>query len=103
MASAHNGMEITVRFSITRDGRCFGKAAIRYASPDGSNEERLAYRISVAQAIERRVPFPVTEAFGNAIAGHTLNIKLTDRRCKSTDQPNACQQKPLGCRAQFAR
>jgi hypothetical protein len=80
MASAHNGMEITVRFSITRDGSVFGKAAIRYESPDASNEERMAYRISVAQAIERCLPFPITEAFGNAIAGHPLNIKLTDRR-----------------------
>jgi hypothetical protein len=80
IASAHNGMEITVRFSIARDGSVFGKAAIRYESPDASNEKRMAYRISVAQAIERCVPFPITEALGNAIAGHPLNIKLTDRR-----------------------
>jgi hypothetical protein len=77
---SHDGMEITIRFSLTRDGRVFGRAAIRYESPDASDDERLAYRISVAQAIERCTPFPITEGFGNAIAGHPLNIKLTDRR-----------------------
>jgi hypothetical protein len=80
IANAHDGMEITVRFSLTRDGRVFGKAAIKYETAEASDDERLAYRISVAQAIARCTPFPITESFGNAIAGHPLNIKLTDRR-----------------------
>jgi hypothetical protein len=80
VARSHDGMEITVRFSITRYGKVFGKAAIRYESRDASDDERLAYRVAVAQAIERCTPFPITEGFGNAIAGHPLNIKFTDRR-----------------------
>jgi hypothetical protein len=73
-------MEITVRFSITRYGNVFGKASIRYESRDASDDERLAYRIAVAQAIERCTPFPITEGFSSAIAGHPLNIKFTSRR-----------------------
>lgn len=80
IARSLEGMEITVRFSITRYGNVFGKAAIRYESRDASDDERLAYRVAVAQAIERCTPFPVTEGFGNAIAGHPLNIRFTDRR-----------------------
>jgi hypothetical protein len=80
VARSHDGMEITVRFSLTRYGKVFGKAAIRYESRDASDDERLAYRVAVAQAIERCTPFPITEGFGNAIAGHPLNIKFTDRR-----------------------
>ena len=80
VARSRDGMEITVRFSVTRYGKVFGKAAIRYESRDASDEERLAYRVAVAQAIERCTPFPITEEFGNAIAGHPLNIKFTDRR-----------------------
>jgi hypothetical protein len=90
IARSHDGMEITVRFSITREGKVFGKAAIRYESGGASEEQRLAYRLSVAEAIERCTPFPITEGFGNAIAGHPLNIKFTDRRrqkAADVDQP----------------
>ena len=80
IARSREGMEITVRFSITRYGNVFGKASIRYESRDASDDERLAYRIAVAQAIERCTPFPITEGFGNAVAGHPLNIKFTSRR-----------------------
>jgi hypothetical protein len=79
-ARSHDGMEITVRFSLTREGKVFGKASIRYESREASEDERLAYRIAVAQAIERCTPFPITEGLGNAIAGHPLNIKFVDRR-----------------------
>jgi hypothetical protein len=49
VARSRDGMEITVRFSISRYGE----------SRDASDEERLAYRVAVAQAIERCTPFPI--------------------------------------------
>jgi hypothetical protein len=51
LPQAHTGMQITVQFSITRDGRLQGKAAIKYESPDASEEERLAYRRSIAESL----------------------------------------------------
>jgi hypothetical protein len=80
LAQAHAGMQITVQFSITRDGRLQGKAAIRYESPEASAEERLAYRRSVAESLAHCAPFPITDGLGNAIAGHPLNIRFIDAR-----------------------
>jgi hypothetical protein len=80
LAQAHAGMQITVQFSITRDGRLQGKAAIRYESPDASEDERLAYRRSVAESLARCAPFPITEGLGNAIAGKPINIRFIDTR-----------------------
>jgi hypothetical protein len=73
-------MQITVRFSITRDGRLQGKAAIRYESPDASQDERKAYRIAVADSLAQCAPFPVTKGLGNAIAGHPITIRFIDAR-----------------------
>jgi hypothetical protein len=80
LAQAHAGMQITVQFAITRDGRLQGKAAIKYESPDASEEERLTYRRSVAESLAQCAPFPITEGLGNAIAGRPLNIRFVDPR-----------------------
>ena len=80
LAQAHAGMQITVQFSITRDGRLQGKAAIRYESPDASEEERVAYRRSIAESLAHCAPFPITEGLGNAIAGRPINIRFVDTR-----------------------
>jgi hypothetical protein len=77
---AHDGMELTVRFSLTRFGRIFGKVAVTFESQDASDDNRRIYRKSVADALERSTPFPITDAFGNAIAGRPLAIRFIDTR-----------------------
>jgi hypothetical protein len=77
---AHDGMEITVRFSLTRDGRVLGKAAIKFESPDASEQDRLAYRQSIIEAFGRCAPFPITVGLGNAIAGRPFAIRFIDSR-----------------------
>jgi hypothetical protein len=47
----------------------FGKVAVTFESHDASEDDRLIYRKSVADALERCVPLPMTDVFGNAIAG----------------------------------
>ena len=44
-----------------------GKPIITFESPDASDEERLQYRISLAEALKRCTPLPFTEALGNAM------------------------------------
>jgi hypothetical protein len=78
LAQAHTGVQITVQFSITRDGRLQGKAAVRYESPDASDHERLAYRRSVAESLAPCVAFPITDGLGNAVAGRPLNVRFID-------------------------
>jgi hypothetical protein len=82
-------MQITVQFSITRDGRLQGKAAVRYESPDASEDERLAYRRSVAESLAHCAPFPITEGLGNAVAGRPINIRFIDtRKQRQAKTPN---------------
>jgi hypothetical protein len=51
----------------TRFGRIFGKVTIGFGSQAASDDDRLIYRKPVADALERCMPVPITDAFGNAI------------------------------------
>jgi hypothetical protein len=82
LAQAHTGMQITVQFSITRDGRLQGKAAVRYESPDASEDERLAYRRSVAESLAHCAPFPITEGLGNARSTSASSIRASSAKQK---------------------
>jgi hypothetical protein len=74
------GMQITVRMSFRRNGELFGHPRITFESAGASDDERLAYRISVANMLKRCAPLPFTETLGNALAGRPFTIRLIDQR-----------------------
>ena len=74
------GMEVTVRLSFKRSGEIFGRPRITFESSAASDEERLAYRIALAEALKRCTPLPFTPSLGNAVAGRLLTIHFTDNR-----------------------
>jgi hypothetical protein len=77
---ARAGMQITVLVSFKRNGEILGKPRITYETPTASDEERLAYRIAMAQALRRCAPLPFTDALGGALAGRLLTIRFIDSR-----------------------
>ena len=74
------GMQITVMMSFRRNGELLGQPRITFESADASDDERLAYRIAVADMLKRCAPLPFTEALGNALAGRRFTMRLTDER-----------------------
>jgi hypothetical protein len=74
------GMQITVQMSFRRNGELFGRPRITFESGGASEDERLAYRIAVAQMLQRCAPLPFTDALGNAMAGRPFTIRLIDNR-----------------------
>ena len=74
------GMQITVLMSFRRNGELFGQPRITFESGGASEDERLAYRIAVAQMLQRCAPLPFTEALGNAMAGRPFRMRLIDER-----------------------
>lgn len=73
-------MQITVRFSVTRAGEILGKPKITFETKKATGAERIAYRIAVMSLLQRCTPLRITDALGNAIAGHPLSIRLIDER-----------------------
>jgi hypothetical protein len=74
------GMQITVMMSFRRNGELLGQPRITFESADASDDERLAYRISVADMLKRCSPLPFTEGLGNAVAGRPFTMRLIDER-----------------------
>lgn len=79
-SAARVGMQITVRFSVTRTGEILGKPKITFETKMATDAERIAYRIAVMLMLQRCTPIPITDALGNAIAGHPLSIRIIDER-----------------------
>ena len=73
-------MQITVQMSFKRNGDLFGQPRITFESAGTSDDERLAYRIAVAQMLKRCSPLPFTDALGNAVAGRPFTMRFVDAR-----------------------
>jgi hypothetical protein len=74
------GMQVTVQMSFRRNGELFGKPKITFESSGASDDERLAYRIAVADMLKRCASLPFTDALGNAVAGRPFTMRLVDDR-----------------------
>jgi hypothetical protein len=77
---ARPGMQITVMVSFKRSGELLGKPRITYETPGATDDERLAYRVAMAQAMERCMPLRFTDALGNALAGRPMTLRFIDNR-----------------------
>jgi hypothetical protein len=80
MDQSRPGMQITVQMSFRRNGELFGQPRITFESAGASDDERLAYRIAVAQMLQRCAPLPFTEALGNTVAGRPFTMRFIDDR-----------------------
>jgi hypothetical protein len=75
-ASVATPMDITVRFSFNRSGEILGKPRITYESATATDNDRLAYRVAVMEALQRCTPMPFTETMAAAIAGHPFAVQF---------------------------
>lgn len=78
------GIEITVLVTFTRSGDILGEPKITYESKYATDDERLMYRIAVAETLQRCTPLPLTNGLGNALAGRPFRIRFDDRRTRPT-------------------
>ena len=81
---APDGTEVTIVFSLKRDGALFGKPRISHLETDmdPAAERRLAD--SVSRAMDRCLPFSITDALGGAIAGRPFSVRIVARK-KASD------------------
>jgi hypothetical protein len=69
-------MDITVIVSFNRSGAIMGRPRITYETAEASDDDRLAYRVAVMEALQRCTPMPFTGSMGGAVAGHPFAIKF---------------------------
>lgn len=71
------GMEITLLFSLRRDGTLIGKPRATWSKLTGSSNQQRAFVASVLTALDRALPLPLTDGMGGAIAGRPLTLRFS--------------------------
>jgi hypothetical protein len=87
LKNAHRGMEMTIRFSLNRDGRLIGPPRVTYATPEVTLKTRDIYREAMTRSLENCTPFPLTSGLGGAVAGRPISALIIDDRDDSAIKP----------------
>lgn len=70
------GSQVTIVFALKRDGALLGKPRISYSRLPGDADEQRRFVAGVARALEKCLPLDLTPAFGGAVAGRPLAIRI---------------------------
>jgi hypothetical protein len=84
---ARHGMQMSVRFSLRRNGEIIGAPRVTYTSRDASREVREIYHNAIAAALERCTPLPLSPGLGGAVAGRPIAIRYVDNRTLQAGAP----------------
>lgn len=70
------GTEITVVFSLRRDGALLGKPRISFARLTGDAAAQRRFADGLAAAFDRCLPAAITDGLGGAVAGRPLSLRF---------------------------
>ena len=73
------GSEVTVRFSLKRDGSLLGQPRITYSKLTGDAERQRAFVAAALGALAECLPVRISEDLGGTIAGRPLTIRFGAR------------------------
>jgi hypothetical protein len=79
-SEAREGMQMSVRFSFTRDGKLKGPVRITYVSPDATPEAKQVYEQAINDALDRCTPMQFSKGMAGAIAGRPIAVRFVDNR-----------------------
>jgi len=79
-ASRANLIDITVVVSFNREGAIIGHPKITHESEHATDNDRIAYRVAVMEALQRCTPLPFTESLGGAVAGRPFAIPFRNKK-----------------------
>ena len=69
-------VEITVRFSLRRDGSVIGAPRVTFATAGAETRARQRLAAAAIEAIHRCTPLKLTKGFGDAVAGRPIAIRF---------------------------
>jgi hypothetical protein len=78
--SAHQGMQMSVRFSFKRSGEMIGAPRMTFASEGVSADIRDTYLKAINASLDSCLPLKFTSGLGGALAGRPIAIRYVDNR-----------------------
>jgi len=70
------GSQVTIVFSLRRDGGLLGKPRISFSKLLGDTSEERELTDSIAVGFDRCLPLPITDGLGGAIAGRPIALRI---------------------------
>ncbi|GJE49981.1 hypothetical protein GOFOIKOB_3022 [Methylobacterium tardum] len=70
------GSEVTVLFTLRRDGSLQGKPRITHSRLIGDNVDQQAFVAASLSAMASCFPIPITDGLGGSIAGRPIRFRL---------------------------
>jgi hypothetical protein len=70
------GSQVTITFTMKRDGSIFGKPRVTFSHLEGDPETRRGFMDGAERAVVACLPLRVTSSLGGAIAGRQFFITL---------------------------
>jgi hypothetical protein len=86
---AHEGMQMSVRFSFKTSGEMIGPPRITFATAGVPTDVRETYLKAINASLSACIPLKFTSGLGGALAGRPIAIRYVDNRefSKPTDKP----------------
>ncbi len=77
---AHEGMQMSVRFSFKRSGEMIGPPRLTFATKGVPADTRETYLKAINASLDACIPMKFTDGLGGALAGRPIAIRYVDNR-----------------------
>lgn len=77
---AHDGMQISVRFSFKKSGELIGPPRLTYATAGVPAETRQTYLKAINDSLDACLPLKFADSLAGALAGRPIAIRYVDNR-----------------------
>jgi hypothetical protein len=91
---AHQGMQMSVRFSFKRSGEMIGPPRVTFATAGVPADIRDTYLKAINASLNSCIPLKFTEGLGGALAGRPIAIRFVDNRDLAKPEAARPQDKP---------
>ena len=78
--AAHEGMQMSVRFSFKKSGDVIGPPRMTFATSGVTPETRDTYLKAINSSLDACLPLKFSDGLGGAIAGRPIMIRYVDNR-----------------------
>ena len=77
---AHEGMQMSVRFSFKKSGEMIGPPRVTFATAGVPADTRTTYLKAINTSLDACLPLKFTDGLGGALAGRPIAIRYVDNR-----------------------
>ncbi len=78
--AAHEGMQMSVRFSFKKSGEMIGPPRVTFATKGVPSDTRDTYLKAINASLDACIPMKFTQNLGGALAGRPIAIRYVDNR-----------------------